>query len=96
MQKIIGKIKALIEDVSGIDEEDIEIDCNLFSLGLDSLMLVQIKKKIDKEFQVEIPMARVMSDLDTIEKIAQFIKQNAGTSADYSSAKEEDDATEIL
>ena len=52
MQKIIGKIKALIEDVSGIDEEDIEIDCNLFSLGLDSLMLVQIKKKIDKEFQI--------------------------------------------
>lgn len=78
MQKIIEKIKALIQEVSGISAEEIEIDCNLFSLGLDSLMLVQIKKRIDKEFQIEIPMARVMSDLDTIEKIADFIESAGG------------------
>ncbi|SET49288.1 type I polyketide synthase [[Clostridium] polysaccharolyticum] len=95
MQKIIGKIKTLIQDVSGIDEEEIEIDCNLFSLGLDSLMLVQIKKKIDKEFQVEIPMARVMSDLDTIEKIAQFIVENTAISV-VSGSNEDDDVTEQL
>ncbi len=75
MQNIIEVIKVLIQDVSGISTEDIETDCNLFSLGLDSLMLVQIKKKMDRKFQIEIPMARVMSDLDTIEKIAYFISE---------------------
>lgn len=45
MQKIINRIKEIIQDVSGIEKEDIETDCNLFSLGLDSLMLVQIKKE---------------------------------------------------
>lgn len=74
MQKIIEKIKASIQEVSGIDAEEIEEDSNLFSLGLDSLMLVQVKKRIDQEFQIELPMGRVMSDLDTIEKIAHFIK----------------------
>lgn len=74
MQNIIDRIKASIHEVSGIDVDEIEEDSNLFSLGLDSLMLVQIKKKIDQEFQIELPMARVMSDLDTIQKIAAYIK----------------------
>lgn len=76
MQKIIEKIKSIIQDISGISTEDIETDCNLFSLGLDSLMLVQIKKRIDREFDMELPLARVMSDLDTIEKIAYFMEHD--------------------
>lgn len=73
MQKIINRMKELIQEVSGMDKEDIEIDGNLFSLGLDSLMLVQIKKRIDQEFQVELPMGRIMSDIDTVEKIAGYL-----------------------
>lgn len=73
MQRIVDEIKRIIQDVSGISAENIESDCNLFSFGLDSLMLVQIKKKVDRKFQLELPLGRIMSDLDTIEKIAHFI-----------------------
>lgn len=72
-------IKKIIEAVSGLEAEEIDSDVNLFSLGLDSLMLVQIKKKIDHKFQVVLPVARIMSDVDTIEKVAQFIIENQST-----------------
>lgn len=79
MQKIIDDIKKIIQDVSGLDTDEIDSDCNLFSLGLDSLMLVQVKRKIDREFEVELPVGRIMSDVDTIEKVAHFIQGDLET-----------------
>lgn len=94
MQNVINCIKEMIQDVSGIDRDEIETDCNLFSLGLDSLMLVQIKKRIDQEYQIELPMGRVMSDLDTIEKIAQFIVGEE--CVETGNSKEKDEKEEVL
>lgn len=74
MQKIVEEIKEIIQEVSGLDSEEIESDCNLFSLGLDSLMLVQIKKQIDRKYGIELPIGRMMNDMDTITKVVNFIE----------------------
>lgn len=77
MQKIVEEIKEIIQEVSGLDSEDIDTDCNLFTLGLDSLMLVQIKKLIDRKYGIELPIGRMMNDMDTITKVVNFIERTA-------------------
>lgn len=90
----MDKIKKIIEEVSGLEADEIDSDVNLFSLGLDSLMLVQIKKKIDHKFQIVLPVARLMSDVDTIERVAQFIEENQDTSSTDSEEMESVDASD--
>lgn len=95
MQKIVDDIKNIIQEVSGLDTEEIDSDCNLFSLGLDSLMLVQVKKKIDRQFEVELPVGRIMSDVDTIEKVAHFIQGDLETVTAVD-GKEETEDVEVI
>lgn len=75
LEGIVLNIKTIINEISGLEEDELDIDTNLFSFGLDSLMLVQIKKKIDNMYNIELPVGRLMSDVDTIYKVAEFIRE---------------------
>lgn len=75
MEEIKFAIKNMINEVSGLEQDELEDDVNLFSFGLDSLMLVQVKKKIDNYYNIELPVERLMSDVDTIEKVAEYISK---------------------
>ncbi len=87
MDKIKSKIKEIIYSVSGIDTSDIGEDESLFALGLDSLMLVKIKKQIDNEFKMDIALNKYFEQLNTVAKIAKYLNEN--TCNNISEAMEE-------
>ena len=83
VEEIRATIKDIIYETSGLEQEELDDDVNLFSFGLDSLMLIQIKKKIDNHYNVELPVERIMSDIDTIQKVADYIiQEKASTKKD--------------
>ncbi|NEW60821.1 aminotransferase class III-fold pyridoxal phosphate-dependent enzyme, partial [Sulfurovum sp. bin170] len=69
------RLKELIYQVSGIKE--IDVDINLFELGLDSLSLFQLRESAKKEFAVEIEMKEFYMELNTLAKFSQFIDKNS-------------------
>ncbi|RCX20929.1 thioester reductase-like protein [Anaerobacterium chartisolvens] len=92
------KIKEIIKSVSGIEVSDIDENANLFSLGLDSLMLIQIKKQLDNEYKTDISVDKFLEDLDTVQKISAYISANGSFKSTLCSMEEVSftDSVEVL
>ncbi len=71
-EKILNDIKM----ITGNDVEDIRTDQELFSLGLDSIMLLTLGKKIESSFNLEIPMEIFFTELNTIDALAEYLAKN--------------------
>ncbi|MCU0285194.1 MAG: aminotransferase class III-fold pyridoxal phosphate-dependent enzyme, partial [Acidobacteria bacterium] len=74
MTSIYPALKEMIQTVSGLDPESIADDADLISLGLDSLMLVELRRKINGQFGVDITLNEFFMTLNTLTKIADQIK----------------------
>lgn len=77
VEEINLQLMEMLELITGLQPDEVEEDASLFSLGLDSLMLVQMRKKIIETFQIEIPVEDFFTTLATIEKISDFLAKNA-------------------
>ncbi len=71
-EKILNDIKM----ITGNNVEDIRTDQELFSLGLDSIMLLTLGKKIESSFNLEIPMEVFFTELNTIDALAEYLAEN--------------------
>ncbi|MCP4147418.1 MAG: AMP-binding protein, partial [bacterium] len=79
-------LKETIHDVSGLPLDSIDATATLLSLGLDSLMLVKVKHKIETTYAVVIAIEGFFTTLDTVEKIVSFIRQKGLTVEDQPEA----------
>ncbi|WP_172844397.1 non-ribosomal peptide synthetase/type I polyketide synthase [Tumebacillus algifaecis] len=70
---IVDQLKRKIGEVTGVATDEIPDAQSLFSLGIDSLMLVEIRKFIAKEYSVDITLNTFFSELNTVEKAADYI-----------------------
>ncbi|MBU2985630.1 amino acid adenylation domain-containing protein [Saccharophagus degradans] len=73
---ILVELVSTISQVTGVAEDQLQQDTNLFSLGVDSLMLVQLDKRIQSRFNVEISLAQFFSEMHTPEKLSRYIDNN--------------------
>ena len=67
-------LKVMIQSVSGLSPESLETEADLFSLGLDSLMLVELRRKIIGKYGIDITLNRFFLELTTLNKIASHIE----------------------
>lgn len=74
--EIMEKVKPIIADKLGIDQEQIKMESNFINdLGADSLGLVDITMALEEEFGMEIPDEEA-SKLTTVGEMINFIKNN--------------------
>ena len=59
-----------------MEMDEIDENENLFSLGLNSMMLYDIDEVIFEEFGVSLSVELVTGEIDTIEKIAEYLNNN--------------------
>lgn len=67
------KLKSIIVDQLGVDEDSITEDTSLEDLGADSLALVELVMSVEEEFDVEIAdedMEKLKSVSDVLDYIA--------------------------
>ncbi|MCP5049538.1 MAG: acyltransferase domain-containing protein, partial [bacterium] len=72
--RVQAQLKEMIHLISGIEPRDQDIDTDLFSLGLDSLMLTNLRRKINGAFNVDITLNEFFMDLTTLNKIGGYIQ----------------------
>jgi acyl transferase domain-containing protein/glutamate-1-semialdehyde aminotransferase/acyl carrier protein len=75
MPAIRDRLVALVERISGIAIGPYDDQTNLFELGLDSLLLMQIKQGIQGDFGVEVDMGQFYEQLSTPTRLACFIAE---------------------
>ncbi|MCP4157062.1 MAG: amino acid adenylation domain-containing protein, partial [bacterium] len=74
----VRELKGIVGDIIKADVSEIGSDTELFALGVDSIMLVQIRRKIDKKYGVDISLEKFFKDLTTVNEIAQYINEQIG------------------
>lgn len=74
------ELNKLVLDVSGICVEPDDLETDLFSLGLDSLLLMQIRNGLSKRFGVDVKLTEFHGALSTLGALAKYIAQHAPTS----------------
>ncbi|MDQ1351195.1 MAG: hypothetical protein QG657_1497, partial [Acidobacteriota bacterium] len=76
-EAVFSALKEMIQVVSGLAPESMDHDVDLISLGLDSLMLVELRRKINGHYGVDITLNEFFMELSTLTIIAGHIKSKS-------------------
>lgn len=74
-EQILSLLLHEVEMATGICGNQIDLNANLFQMGLDSLMLTRFRGAIKKVFDVEIRMKHFYAETDTIHKLVGVIHE---------------------
>jgi glutamate-1-semialdehyde aminotransferase/malonyl CoA-acyl carrier protein transacylase/non-ribosomal peptide synthetase component F len=72
-EEIQWVLKHFLEVIAGLDPGNIDQHAGLFSMGIDSFMLVQLRKKIGEKYNIDITLNDFFTKYTSIEKISSFI-----------------------
>ena len=74
----VATIRDMVAELTGMASAEIDPDAALLDLGLDSLMLVQMKTLMAGRLGITVDMADFYGDLDTVARLAQLVPAGAG------------------
>lgn len=91
------RLRAIVSESMGYDAEDLPGELPLIDLGLDSLMGMRIKNRVENDFQIpplQVQALRDASVADVVAMVNQAVAENHGsaghTSAEQSSTEQSD------
>ena len=73
---LIDKVKAILEDASGIDMGGVTPDMSFLEIGLDSLLLTQVSITLKREFNLPITFRQLTGDYATPGQLADYLDQH--------------------
>nr|WP_187694824.1 acyl carrier protein [Thermovenabulum gondwanense] len=78
MMEILDRVKKIIADQLGMDEDDITPDASFIDdLGADSLDIVELIMAFEEEFDLEIPDEDA-EKIKTVQDVVDYIKNRIG------------------
>ncbi|MDB4947561.1 MAG: type polyketide synthase, partial [Gemmatimonadetes bacterium] len=67
---VLGVLKGIAAELTGIDEEHVESGIDLFAAGFDSLLLLQAIQAIEKRVGVRVSLVEMLEELTTLDALA--------------------------
>lgn len=77
-KEIEAYLRKTISATLQMDQDEILLDKSLLDFGADSLVLLEVTKKIEKQYKIKIPIRRVFEDLSNLNNIIRFIIEEKG------------------
>jgi len=71
--RLLGDLKQVFEDASGVEIADADVDASFLDLGLDSLFLTQIALAIHKKVGVKVTFRQLVEQTPTLRSLAERI-----------------------
>lgn len=78
-EAVFAKLRAMLADQLGIEEDEIKMDSTLEDLGADSLDIVEMVMAIEQEWDMEIP-DEAAEEIKTVGDAVNYIVTHAQTS----------------
>lgn len=72
---IFNKVKAIVVEQLGVDEEEVTLETSFESLNADSLDVVELIMALEEEFDIEIPDEDA-EKIKTVGQVVDYIKEN--------------------
>ena len=76
-ERLLKILIPLFQELSGLEGDSINPELNFIEMGLDSLFLTQASQAFSKKFAVKISIRQMMEDLDTLDRVAEFLAGNS-------------------
>ncbi len=74
--RLVTQLKAVFEDITGIELDDADSASNFIELGLDSLMLTQVALHLSKVFPVKVTFRQLMVDHASLDRLAALLDEH--------------------
>ncbi|NDI35232.1 non-ribosomal peptide synthetase [Chengkuizengella sediminis] len=74
-QAISSSLKDIVSRVSGLEPDEINENAHFLEMGLDSIMLVQIRKDIHEMFNIDIEMEKFFDSITNLYHLSNFITE---------------------
>ncbi|MDZ8257279.1 non-ribosomal peptide synthetase [Nostoc sp. ChiQUE01b] len=74
-QKLVLSLKDIVSESLGVKSSAIDIHTRFLEMGVDSLILLQINRAIQKQLSINIPFRLLLEDLSTIHALVTHIAQ---------------------
>ncbi|MBT2572355.1 amino acid adenylation domain-containing protein [Bacillus sp. ISL-51] len=74
-------LKTVVSNASGIRAEEIDLNAHFIGLGMDSIMLSQVKKAVADEFDVDIPMERFFDTMNNLQSVVDYLAEAVPSSS---------------
>ncbi|WP_366294821.1 amino acid adenylation domain-containing protein [Paenibacillus sp. AN1007] len=82
-------VKKMISDASGLDVTEIDSSAHFLEMGLDSIMLVRIRKEIEDVYLLDIAIERFFDSITNVHTLTQYIIENANLKSAVASVNKE-------
>ncbi|MGB5851806.1 MAG: beta-ketoacyl synthase N-terminal-like domain-containing protein, partial [Rhodanobacter sp.] len=73
--RLVNQLKAVFEDITGIELDDADSASNFIELGLDSLMLTQVALHLSRVFPVKVTFRQLMVDHASLDRLAALLDE---------------------
>jgi len=73
IEAIEGELTRILAELVGLTPEEVPVDENFLELGIDSLAMMQLSRRIQDELEVEVPFRALMEEHDTVGKLAAHL-----------------------
>ncbi|MGB3499552.1 MAG: amino acid adenylation domain-containing protein, partial [Rhodanobacter lindaniclasticus] len=73
--RLVNQLKAVFEDITGIELDDADSTSNFIELGLDSLMLTQVALHLSRVFPVKVTFRQLMVDHASLDRLAALLDE---------------------
>ncbi|UOG76482.1 amino acid adenylation domain-containing protein [Hymenobacter tibetensis] len=70
---LLGKVKTILEDASGIEMDGVTPTMTLLEIGLDSLLITQVAITLKKEFKLPITFRQLNQEYSTLEALVSYL-----------------------
>jgi natural product biosynthesis luciferase-like monooxygenase protein len=72
---IMSTLKTIVNDLTGIATEDIDVHTNFLEAGIDSLTLIQASQAMQEKFGVKLSVVQLLEEHSTIAAVAAYLDQ---------------------
>ncbi|MBP2227690.1 amino acid adenylation domain-containing protein [Azospirillum agricola] len=71
---IAATIRGILKGIAGLDPAEVAPSASWFSLGLDSLLIVQLQQALSREYAVELALADVLEHGSTLDALSALVE----------------------
>ena len=75
-EKILASLKTLVNELTGINPENMDIHANFLEAGIDSLTLIQATQLVKEQFDVKLSVVQLLEQLSNIDSLATYIDKS--------------------
>ncbi|HEV2705163.1 MAG TPA: aminotransferase class III-fold pyridoxal phosphate-dependent enzyme [Pyrinomonadaceae bacterium] len=76
---VLSVLKDSFGQSLGVDVSELDVHTSFFELGADSLFLLRASQVVQNKLGVKVPFRMMFEEVDTIDKLAEYIAQNLPT-----------------